>query len=487
MGVTMGKSGLSGELYRPLSSEQVNVIHNRALDLLEEVGMTFEEGLDEVWQHMARLGCQVDEKVRRIFFPRELVQEMTTKAPGEFILYSRDGKHDLMLGKNRVYAGTGGTSIKILDLENGEARQTVLLDAHNIARIVDQMEHIHFFQSPAVPHDIPIEYYDYNITFAAMLATTKHVMFGCNFDHTLRDTFHMVSQIVGGEDILKQKPVFSISSCLLISPLKFCTQSTKNALAAARLGVPTTATSAPMSGSTAPMTMAGTLLQTHAEELAAITLVQAHHPGAKMLYGGLPAATDMRSMGYRGGAVECGIMTAAIHQLSQHIGVPNYCSSGLSDAKLPDAQAGWEKAFTTCLAVMSGNNYIHHAAGMLESMLCLAYEQYIIDDEIIGQAMKILDGINIDETHLAFEVIKDVGPGGNYLLSPHTLTHIRTEYFQGNGITDQGSRQKWQKKGSLDARQRANEKVKAMLAKPLAPKIPENIQEKIRASLPIHL
>jgi trimethylamine--corrinoid protein Co-methyltransferase len=180
-------------------------------------------------------------------------------------------------------------------------------------------------------------------------------------------------------------------------------------------------------------------------------------------------------------------MTAAIHQLSQHIDVPNYCSSGLSDAKLPDAQAGWEKAFTTCLAVMSGNNYIHHAAGMLESMLCLAYEQYIIDDEIIGQAMKILDGINIDETHLAFEAIKDVGPGGNYLLSPHTLTHIRTEYFQGNGITDQGSRQEWQKNGSQDVRQRANEKVKAMLAKPLAPKIPEDIQEKIRASLPIHL
>jgi len=482
----MAKGGLIGELYRPLSAEQVEVIHNRALDLLEQVGMAYEEGLGEVWQHMADLGCRVDDKTSRILFPRALVQEMTAEAPGEFILHSRDGKNDLLLGKNRVYAGSGGTSIRILDLEDGQARQTVLSDAHNIARIIDQMENIHFFQSPAVPHDIPIEQYDYNITFAAMLATTKHVMFGCNFDNTLRDTSRMVSHIVGGEDVLREKPVFSVSSCLLISPLKFCTQSTKNALTAAELGVPTTATSAPMSGSTAPMTMAGTLMQTHAEELAAITLIQAHHPGAKMLYGGLPATADMRSMGYRGGAVECGVMTAAIHQLSQYIDVPNYCSSGLSDSKLPDTQAGWEKAFTTCLAVMSGNNYIHHAAGMLESMLCLAYEQYIIDDEIIGQAMKILEGINTDEEHLAFEAIKNVGPGGNYLLSPHTLRHIRSEYFQGNGITDQGSRNEWEAAGGLDARQRANGRAKAILAKPLEPKIPEDIQERIRAELPIY-
>ena len=95
-----------------------------------------------------------------------------------------------------------------------------------------------------------------------------------------------------------------------------------------------------------------------------------------------------------------------------HIEVPNYCSSGVSDAKIPDAQAGWEKAYTTCLAVISGNNYIHHAAGMLESMLCIAYEQYILDDEIIGQGCKILEGINTDDDHLAYEAIWTSVPAG---------------------------------------------------------------------------
>lgn len=483
----MGSGGLSGEIYRPLSEDQIATIHERALDLLEDCGMTYEDGLDDVLQVLGAAGCTVDQGIKRIFFPRQLVIEMVAKAPGNFILYSRDGKNDLKMGKNRVYAGTGGTAVRILDLDTGEARQTVLKDAHNVALIVEQLKNIHFYQSPCVPHDLPTEHYDFNIVFSAMLGTKKHVMLGCNFDSSLRKTFSMVSRIVGGEEILREKPVFSISSCIVISPMKFCTQSTRNVLTAGELGIPTTVTSAPMSGSTSPMTMAGTLLQTHAEELAAITLLQAHHPGAKVLYGGLPAMADMRSMGYQGGGVECGMMTAAIHQLSQHIDVPNYCSSGLSDSKIPDAQSGWEKAFTTCLAIISGNNYIHHAAGMLESMLCIAYEQYIMDDEIIGQGCKMLEGINTDEDHLAYDAIKDVGPGGNYLIAAHTMKHLRTEYFMGNGVSDNGSRNHWLKAGGLSARERAVKMAKTILEEPINSAIDAEVEAQIRQDFEIHL
>jgi trimethylamine--corrinoid protein Co-methyltransferase len=242
-----------------------------------------------------------------------------------------------------------------------------------------------------------------------------------------------------------------------------------------------------MSGSTAPMTMAGTLLQTHAEVLAGITVHQLTRPGAPVLYGGLPAMAEMRTMGYQGGGVECGVMQAAIHQLSQRVDVPNYASSGLSDAKIPDAQAGWEKAFTTGLAVMSGNNYIHHAAGMLESMQCVAYEMYVIDDEIIGQACKILEGISTGEDHLAFEAIREVGPGGNYLLSPHTVRHLRSEYFQGSGISDKGDREEWTRKGCLSARERARTTARAILAKLPASKIQPEIEKKIRSDFNIFL
>ena len=483
----MNSGGLTGGIYRPLTAEQVDLIHGEALRLLEEVGMTYEDGQDNLLARVEHAGCRVDQTANRIFFPRQLIEEMVAQAPGEFILYSRDGNNDLHLGKDRVYAGTGGTTVQILDLDTNEVRRSVVGDIHNVARIVEEMKHIHFFQNCCAPTDVPIEHYDLNIAFAAMLGTRKHVMFGCNFDEGLRDTFRMVAMIAGGEDALKAQPIFSISACMIISPLKFCTQSTANVCTAAELSVPTTVTSAPMSGSTSPMTMAGTLLQTHAEVLAGITVHQLTRPGAPVLYGGLPAMAEMRSLGYQGGAVECGMMQAAIHQLSQHIDVPNYASSGLSDANIPDVQAGWEKAFTTCLAVMGGNNYIHHAAGMLASMQCIAYELYVIDDEIIGQACKILEGISAGEDHLAFDAIREVGPGGNYLMSPHTLQHLRREYFQGNGISDKGGRDEWTQQGCLSARERARAMTRAILERPPESKIQPAIEQRIRSEFDIFL
>ena len=158
------------------------------------------------------------------------------------------------------------------------------------------------------------------------------------------------------------------------------------------------------------------------------------------------------------------MMNAAIHQLSEYIKVPNYNSSCLSDAKLPDAQAGYEKAFTAVLNAMGGSNYIHHAAGMLESMLAVAHEQFVIDDEIIGNACKVLKGIEVDEEHLALEVIDSVGPGGNFMTAPHTMSHIRSEYYNSNGVTDRKSRDRWEAEGSLDARQRALNIAKKLLA-----------------------
>ena len=483
----MNSGGLKGGIYKPLNPEQVELIHGEALRLLEEVGMTYESGQDDVLSLVKRAGCRVDRTAMRIFFPRQLVEEMVAQAPGEFILYSRDGKNNLRLGKNRVYAGTGGTTVKILDLDSDEVRPSTVKDIHNVARLVEEMKHIHFFQNCCAPIDVPIEHYDLNIVFAAMLGTNKHVMFGCNFDQGLRDAFCMAARIAGGEEAFKAKPIFSISACMIISPLKFCTQSTINVCTAAELNVPTTVTSAPMSGSTSPMTMAGTLLQTHAEVMAGIAVHQLTRPGAPVLYGGLPAMAEMRSMGYQGGGVECGMMQTAIHQLSQKVDVPNYASSGNSDAKIPDAQAGWEKAFTTGLAVMGGNNYIHHAAGMLESMQCVAYELYVIDDEIIGQACKILAGISTGEDHLAFEAIREVGPGGNYLMSPHTLQHLRREYFQGSGVSDKSGREEWIRQGSLSARDRARSIARAILDKPLAPKIPPGIEKEIRRDFNILL
>jgi trimethylamine--corrinoid protein Co-methyltransferase len=306
-------------------------------------------------------------------------------------------------------------------------------------------------------------------------------MSGVNDIKGLNDVIEMASMIAGGKDKLIQRPFISTIACFAISPLKLCTQSTLIMQEANRHQIPVALSSAPMAGSTSPLTMAGTLAQLHAEQLAGITICQLTKTGAPLLYGGIPGMANLKTMGYSGGAVEFGMMNAAIHQLSNHIKVPN------SDSKIPDTQAGYEKAFTALLASMGGSNYIHHSAGMLESMLTIAHEQFVIDDEIIGNCCKVLKGINCDAEHLALEVIDSVGPGGNFMTTSHTMNHMRKEYYYGNGVTDRKSREKWESEGKLDTRQRALAIAKKLLSNPKPNYIPEEIDEAIREKFNILL
>jgi len=392
----------------------------------------------------------------------------------------------LNLTENRVYMGTGGGTIKILDPDTGEIRSTTLADLHDVSRLVDQLDNIHFLVRPCIPTDIDEGDYDINMFYTCLRASGKHVMSGVNDEQGLQNVIELAAMIAGSKQALLERPFISVITSFAISPLKLCTQSTLIMQEAIRHRIPVALSSAPMAGATSPLTMAGTLTQLHAEELAGITICQLTNPGAPLLYGGIPGMANLATMGYCGGAAECGMMNAAIHQLSRHIKVPNYNSSGLSDSKVPDAQAGYEKAFTTVLNAMGGSNYIHHAAGMLESMLTIAHEQFVIDDEIIGSACKVLQGIEVDEDHLALEVIEAVGPGGNFMAAPHTMKYMRSEYYNSNGVTDRKSRGQWEAEGSMDARQRALGIVKELLANQKS-YIPQNIDAAIRKKFNILL
>ncbi len=483
----MNSKGLSGGIYRPLASDGIDAIHDASLTILEKTGVTFESGLADTMTMLTGAGAIMDPQGHRIRFPRELILEQVAKAPSRVILYARDGKNDLDLTKDKVHLGTGGAAVKILDLDSGMPRSSTLRDLYDLGRLVDHLAHIHFFLRPCIPTDIPESEYDINMFYACLKATGKHVMSGVNDEVGLQRVIDMAAMLAGGRARLIEKPFISVITSFAISPLKLCTQSTRIMQACNREGIPVALSAAPMSGSTSPMTMAGTLAQLHAEQLAGISICQLTRPGAPLLYGGIPGMANMATMGYRGGGVEFGMMNAAIHQLAAHIKVPNYNSAGLSDAKLPDAQAGWEKAMSILLAALGGSNYVHHSAGMLESMLTVAHEQFVIDDEIMGMSCKVLKGIEVDAEHLALDVIDSVGPAGNFMTVPHTMRHLRSEYFQGNGVTDSKRRHEWAQGGALDARERAKAIVRRILSAAETPHIPETIDREIRRKFNILL
>jgi trimethylamine--corrinoid protein Co-methyltransferase len=483
----MSHKGLPGGHYQPLTRQQLDNLHVAALSVLEKTGFSYQAGLDETIAMMEEFGMQVDRDQKRVYFPKDKIMEQVNKAPHRVVLYSRDGENDLNLEEDRVYLGTGGAAIKILDLETGESRHTTLKDLYELGKLVDQLENIHFFLRPCIPKDIPEELYDENVFYTCLKATAKHVMAGVNDVPGFHKMLDIASMVAGKLENLKARPFLSVIASFAISPLRLCTHSTRIMQEAARHQIPVALSCAPMAGVTSPITMAGTLVQTHAEQLAGIAICQMTHPGAPVLYGGIPGRANLWNLGYQGGSVECGMMNAAIHQLASYVKVPNYNSSGLTDAKIPDAQAGWEKAMTTLLAAMGGSNYVHHAAGMLNCMITVAHEQFVIDDEIIGMSCKVLAGIPTEPEYMALEVIDSAARGAEFIKSAHTMKHMKTEYFNGNGVTDTKNLDKWTKAGSLDAWMRARDIAKKILARSNPNHLPAEVDSAIREKYDIRL
>jgi trimethylamine---corrinoid protein Co-methyltransferase len=444
--------GLLGGQYKPLTGEDIRRIHEASITVLERTGVRVEG--EEALEIFSKGGARVEGSLVRL--PRTLIEEMVARVPSRLVLCGREEKHDIVLEGRRVHLGSGGAALTVLDPESGEARPATLRDVADIARLVDALENIHFYLRPVVAQDVSQDLLDINTYYAALANTTKHVMGSAYTVESARQIIELASVITGGEEPLRERPIISFITCWMISPLRFATETTQVLTEIVRRRIPVVLSSAPMAGSTAPATLAGTLVLINAEELAGLTFTQLVSPGAPVIYGAVPSTADMHTAAYLGGAAEFGMLNAAAAQMAQYYQVPLYNSAGLTESKIPDIQAGFEKGFSVAQVALSGANFIHHAAGMLESMRAVAYEQYVIDDDILGMAMRAVRGIEVNDDTLAVDVIDEVGPGGHYLTSPHTLQHMRSEFFYPR-IADRRSREAWDSSGALEkARKRSS-------------------------------
>jgi len=479
----MGES--IGGKYGVLNEEQVAEIHQAALEVLQRVGLRVES--EEFLKIYGEGGAEIDLKNRIVKIPPKLVEEALKVVPRRVVLYGRKPEYEMDLSNAKVYLGTGGAAVQVLDLETGEARPTTLKDQADIARLVENLENVHFFQCPVVPRDVPADKLDINSFYAALANTYKPVQESAHSPQTARDVIEMAAMIAGGEKKLRETPFISFVTSWMVSPLKLDVGIAAVLCEVVQHGIPVALSSAPITGSTAPITLAGLLTQVHAEELSGIVLAQLIREGAPVLYGPVPGAGNLRDMSYAGGAIETALLDVAAVQLAHYIDVPVYSDAGETDSKLPDIQAGYEKAASIILVALAGGNYIHHAAGMMEGMITVAYEQYVIDNDIIGMALRVLQGIEVDRDRLAVEVIERVGPGGNYLIQDHTIKHLRSREFFIPHVANRQGREAWEAGERLDGRERARRRAKEILAPPHENLIPENVDREIRQRFEILL
>lgn len=467
---------------RLLSRDDLQRLNDASLRVLEQTGIRMD--WDEARRCFLKAGAGVTDNI--VHIPAKMVEHALTTVPSEIILYGRGASPPLYLDGNHVYTGTGGAAITVLDLKDLSPRPAVLNDVYNIARLVDQLEHIDFFVRPVVAGDIPKMLLDINKYYASLAGTDKHVMGSAYSVEAVGKIIELASMVVGDRTTLARKPCISFISSCLISPLRFDTDSTRILTEILEHRIPVVIGSAPMAGSTAPVTLAGTLVQLNAEVLAGIVYSQLVEPGAPVIYGAVPSTMEFHGGGFCAGAVEYGLLNSGASQLARYNNIPAYNSAGVSDSKLPDIQAGYEKASSLFQTVPSGIDLIHHAAGMLESLRTVAYEQYVIDNEIIAMAKRAARGMEISEETLALDLIAEVGHGGSFLTEKHTRRNMRRELFFPR-LADRNSRVSWEKGGCLDGRERARQIAAEILAQPPICRIPTERDTLIRGRFPIML
>jgi trimethylamine--corrinoid protein Co-methyltransferase len=474
----MVRKGLAGGSYKPLTEESINRIHQTAMRVIEEVG--FEVNSADALKLFEEAGARTDKESRRVRLPQKKVMELIEMAPSEVRLCGQEEEHDLLLGSNRVYAGTGGTALYIYEPDTNNKRRATLDDLKKIARLVDKLDNIHLFMLPTYPDGLPVEEVDVNRFFAALDNTTKHVMGGVYTVDGVEQAIRLAEIIAGSPEALRKRPRISMISCSM-SPLKMDAHYGDLLIAIARNGIPLVCPAEPLCGATSPVTLAGNVVVQTTDSLMGVMLSQIVNPGTPVIFGSVATSTDLRKFSYLAGSIEMGLINAAGAQMAQFYQLPFYATGGMTDSKMLDSQSAYESSLTNMLCALAGANFIHDAAGLMEFAMTVAYEKFVIDNEILGMIMRTVEGIKVDDDTLAFDLIKQVGPGGNFVTANHTRQHMRSEHYQPL-LSDRDSRESWEAGGGKNTWERAAETVKQILAGD-GHSLPETIRKEISTQI----
>ncbi len=454
-----------GGSFKVFSDAEVKEVHEATVYLLEKVGIKIHN--ERARQIYADNGADVDNEKQIVKVPRAMIEDAIDSTPSRIVLCGREEKNDLVLEGANVHLGTGGTVLNTLDLDNGKKRPTGVKDVAGYAKMTDALDNIAFFVINCYPDDVPTEDVDVNRFYHGLNNTSKHVMGGIYTMEGLKSVIKMGEDIAGSKEKLLERPFISFIT-LMMSPLLMEVTYTDFLIEASRYGLPVTCPSEPLAGANSPVTLAGTITINNAESLGGLILSQLVNKGNRTIYGSTSSIMDMRTGTYMAGNIESALINAGCAQMSQYYQIPMYGTGGMSDSKVLDAQAGYESANTAMVVALSGCNYIHDAFGLLEFCTCLSYEKMVVDNDSVGMALRAVKGVETNKETIAVDVIEEVGPGGHFLDHPHTVEHVREEFYFPTH-SDRQQRSVWEAEGSRDSFTRAHEEARRILTehKPL--------------------
>ncbi len=456
-----------------LSQDQLEELHLAAMEVLATVGVKVHE--EEALGLLQEGGARVNGN--QVCIPAWMVQQALAAAPCRIPIGNRKGERSMLLEKGRVYFGTGSDTQFTYDINDGLRRQTVKQDVADAAKIADSLENIDFVMSLGIASNVPNETSFLHQFEAMVLNTVKPIVYTADNKQDVADIIEMAEIVAGTPEALTANP-FLILYAEPSSPLQHTQVAVEKLLLCAERRVPVMYIPTVMLGTSGPVTSAGALIVAIVEALSGLVIHQLKAKGAPFIFGGSAPPMDMKTFICSYGAPEAYLNDAAMITMSRFYDLPVFCTAGCSDAQSFDQQAGLEAGFSMLLLGLAGGNLIHDlgyiGAGMTSSM-----EMLVLCNETAGMVRYVLKGIEVSPVTLALELIKKVGPGGNFLTEDHTLENFR-EHLHFSDLLNRFDYERWQGAGSVDFGKRATQKARDILENHPAEELPPDIVKGVK-------
>lgn len=442
-----------------LSQDQVEQIHLTARRVLEEVGLCMPH--QEILEIFHGAGAKVSFKEQMVYLPPELTESCIRKFPAGFTWHARNPKNTIELDGQETHFSFPDSAINIIDLE-GHRRPGTVGDGEDICRLCDALPNLSVASTGVTPPEMPAGVLEAWHTMTMFTKCSKPAFGVCRSAEISHMILRMAEVVAEASNLPEgQLPLAIITNP--VSPLRNTPEQLSGMLVYLELGLPISISPEVQAGATGPATLAGALVQQTAEFLGHACLAQIVHPGTPVIYGTVSSIFDMQKMLLPYGAPEADLLGIGTVQLARYYGIPARTTGGSSDANSLGMQAGVDSLMSTLLSLLAGSSFVLHGAGELENTLAVSYEKILVDEEIIAMARRIVQGFDVTPETLGFEVIKEIGPHGDFLGTDHTYQYFRKEHFMPRLMV----REKydiWEAAGGQRAEERARDRVSDLLA-----------------------
>jgi trimethylamine---corrinoid protein Co-methyltransferase len=456
-----------------LTDVEVARIHDLSMALLEQTGIDFP--VEAARALFAQHGARIDGS--RVHFTRRLVEEAIRLAPAQFHIHARNPVRDVLIGGTEPVFAPGYGAPILMDYVEGPRRATIA-DYENLVRLADSLPNLDLSGHLLVePQDVPARNAYLHMLRANMRLSDKPFIGSTNGREGVQASVEMAGILFEDQAGLKERPAM-IALINTLSPLAFAAEMVEALMLLAEWRQPIVIAAMVQAGATGPVTIPGVLVQQNAEILAGIVLAQLISPGTPVVYGSTSTVMDMQTAIGAIGSPEYQMLQVSHAQLARFYRLPSRAGGSLTDAQVPDAQAGLESMMTMLTTINAGISFVLHSAGILGSYLTFSPDKMVIDDEICGMVRRYKRGFTVDDESIAFDVIREVGPGGNYLMHDHTLRNFRSAFYR-PALNSRDALPAWEEKGRQDLARRAHDRYQKLIQAHEPPALDKSIMEQL--------